>query len=84
MEEKRSSPLLNILSVLYVAGAVYLLFLVCTHCYPQTEEYLRQALAGLEDSPVRAAFSVLTEGLQQGQPVVECLTDSCEVLFSEI
>ena len=66
-------------SGVYLLAAVLLLLCVCGYCYPQT----RQMFAGMEDSPVRQAFSTLAEGLETGEPVRSTMTDAVQVLFGQ-
>lgn len=85
MQEAKKTPrILTVLSVIYVAGALWLLLTVCGFCYPQVGESVRQALAGLEDSALQEAFGTLTEGLEAGLPVRETVAASIEVLVGEI
>lgn len=75
--------LCNFLSVCYVLGALCLLVLVCCRCYPDMELRGRKVFAGSEDSPARAAFSVLSEELGHGSSFKESVVKSYEVLFGE-
>ena len=71
------------MSAVYLLMSICLLLSVCMHCYPQAEEKLREVIVGVSDSPVREAFGVLAEGLEESRPVKEVLSRSYEVLVGE-
>lgn len=68
------------LSVCYLLVAICLLVAVCCYCYPNLEAWGRTALSGKEDSPVKAAFSVLSDSLSQGETLQDSLSLSYEAL----
>lgn len=74
--------LATFLSGIYVLAACLLLLGVCRYCYPALGGQVRDALTGLEDSPVREAFGVLAEGLETGMPLKETLGETAEILFA--
>ena len=83
MEKPKGSGFLRFLSGVYLAAALVLLVVVCTNCCPAAEQAVKAAAAGLEDSPVREAFAVLTDNLRQGTPLNECFAETAAVLFDE-
>ena len=85
MEQDKKRPgLKTVLSAVYLLVSLCLLLGICAKCYPQADEKLRQALIGAQSSPVREAFSVLTQGLTEDVPVKEVLSRSYEVLLDGV
>ncbi len=78
---KGSGKFAAFLSGLCVLAAVLLLVGVCGYCYPQMGDRLKEVVGGMEDGPVREAFGVLSEGLQDGQPIKETVAKTAEILF---
>lgn len=82
MEKRRKkSNLASILSGLYIVAALCLLFSVCSHCYPTFGQRLRQAIGGDENSPVRQAFGILTDGLEAEKPIRETFAATWDALI---
>lgn len=80
MEEKqKNSKFASFLSGIYILAALCLLLGVCSHCYPAFGQRLRQVIGGGENSPVRQAFGVLTEGFEAGKPIKETFAATIEV-----
>ncbi len=73
----------NLISSLCVLAALGLLAATCLYCYPSLEGKLRQAVAGLEDSPVREAFAVMADGLEAGESVRDTMDMTVQVLFGQ-
>ena len=69
-------------SGLCLLGALALLMKVCSICYPSVQQEMQNLFMGMEDGAVRQAFGTLAEGLEQGAPVKETLTQTVQVLFS--
>ena len=84
MKEQKKGGFSAVLSAVYLVCSMCLLLLVCSHCYPQYGQKLRQVIAGATDGPAREAFSVLTQGLTERQPVKEVLSQSYEVLTGDM
>ena len=74
--EKKGVPA-RFLSGIYLLGALILLLWVCGNCCPQ----LRRVITGMEDSPLRQAFGVLSEGLESGVPVRDTVERTVQVFF---
>ena len=83
MKERKKGGFAVVLSTLYLVGSLCLLLAVCGHCYPECGDKLRQVIAGATDGPAREAFSVLSEGILDEQPMREVLTKSYEVLTGD-
>ena len=83
-EPKQSFPFLTALSVVYVAGALFLLALVCGLCYPELAEKVRHVIGGWEGGTLQEAFGTLSEGLEAGLPVKETVEASIEVLIRDL
>lgn len=84
MEDKHGGKRwIHFLSTIYITAAIWLLGVVCHICYPSVGQPIRTWMAGLEDSPVREAFSVLAEGLEKGSSVADAVSASVEVLMGE-
>ena len=69
------------LSACCVFAAATLLFMLCLRCYPEIGAYGKAAFFGDDDSPARAAFSVLAESLEDGETIRDSLVKSYEVLI---
>lgn len=82
MEEKKR--LAAFLSGIYLLAACLLLLGVCRYCYPNMGAQIRDAVAGLEDSPVRQAFGVLTEGLEDGTPLRDAVGNTVRTLLDHV
>lgn len=84
MESKqRRHRLASFLSGIYLLAALLLTLGVCGRCCPALEEKMKQAVAGLEDGPVRQAFGTLADGLEEGKPIRQTMTETVQVLFDE-
>ena len=84
MDEKRKgSKLSNWISVLYLFAALWLLGTVCNTCYPALTEPVITYLIGMEDNPVREAFSTFVNGVEQGNAMPDVVSASVEVLLGE-
>ncbi|MBP3633078.1 MAG: hypothetical protein J6J43_00705 [Oscillospiraceae bacterium] len=82
-EPKKSGTFAKIISAICLVLSICLLIGVCGHCYPQIEQTIRQAVAGVSDNPVQEAFGVLADGLGESRPVKEVLSESYGVLIGE-
>lgn len=78
-QTREKTGIAGIISYGLILAALWLLVTVCGRCYPQTEQWLREQMTGLENTPVREAFGVLTEGLEEGKPIQQVLHDSAMV-----
>ena len=83
MKKTKREKLAAAISVIYITAAFCLLVAVCTHCYPKVGEFGRRLVMGTEESPARAAFSVLTDSLERGNSLKNSVISSCEVLFGK-
>ena len=72
-----------VLSALYLLAAAGLLLGVCGHCYPAVGRWVGTVLGGSESSPVREAFSVLSEGLERGTSLKEAARNAGSVLIGD-
>ena len=79
-EHKKTNRLMAFCSVVYLLSAVVLLLAVCGYCYPAVEQWTQAVIAGAEDSPVKEAFHVLSDGLESGVPWKEAASSSFSVL----
>jgi hypothetical protein len=77
MEKKKGAA--GFISAVYLLGALVLLLWVCGNCCPR----VRQMVVGLDGSPIRDAFGVLSEGLESGEPVRETMGRTVQVFFEE-
>ena len=83
-ETQKGSGIATFFSVLYMLAALCLLFGVCSYCYPQVGERVRQVIGGLEEGAVQEAFGTLADGLEAGLPVKETIAASVEVLLGDV
>ena len=84
MEGKRRGQwLASFLSGIYLLAALLLALGVCGRCCPALGEKIKQAVAGLETSPVRQAFGTLADGLEEGKPIRQTMAETVQVLFGE-
>lgn len=83
-ETKKGSGVAAFFSFLYILAALCLLLGVCSFCYPQVGERVRQVIGGWEESAVREAFGTLADGLEAGLPVKETVAASVEVLLGDV
>lgn len=72
-----------VLSTLSLLVSILALVLVCHSCCPELNQQLRRLVGGLEDSPVRQAFSVMADGLGSGAPVKQTMEETAQVLFGK-
>lgn len=70
-------------SGLCVLGALALLLVVCTKCYPNVHRKVQELFSGVDTGPVRQAFGVLAEGLEEGDPIRQTLRETVDTLFHE-
>ena len=80
---KKGLFLAGFCSVVYLIVAVGLLLGVCGYCYPSAGQWIKAVVVGAEDSPVRTAFNVLSDGLEAGTPLKEAARDSVAVLIGD-
>ena len=83
-EPKQTFPVLTVLSVIYVLGALCLLVLVCGVCYPELAQKIRHVIGGWEGGTLQEAFGTLSDGLEAGLPVKETVEASIEVLIRDL
>lgn len=84
MEQKRKSSFLVVLfSTFYLLAALGLLLGVCGYCYPETGQWVQKVVAGVQDSPIRQAFGVLSDGLETGQTLKDAAQASFSVLMGD-
>ena len=82
MDETRKNCWIGTLcSFVYLLVAISLLLGVCGYCYPSMRNWTQSVIAGAEDSPVREAFHVLSEGLEDGVPLKDAAQASLSVLI---
>lgn len=81
MKQGGGNKLAAVCSWISLAISIAALVLVCRNCCPELGGELRRVLGGLEDSPVRQAFSVMADGLGSGAPVKDTMRDTAQVLF---
>lgn len=65
------SRLAVVLSTICLIISVGMFFITCSLYWPQVGDRIRAVMIGQADSPLNAAFSSLSEGLEQGKPVRE-------------
>lgn len=82
-EQKKEAGKKALWSTIYLLVAICLFLGVCANYYPQVGQTLRDVISGPDDSPIREAFGVLTDGLSDSRPVKEVLSQSYEVLSGE-
>ena len=80
---KKNGVFAAVFSLLYLVAAIGLLLGVCGHCYPGLGQWVDTVIAGNDDSPVRAAFNILSEGLESGVPLKEAAQTSFAVLIGD-
>lgn len=80
MEKTKTQSCLNALSFGAVLGALWLLLTVCGKFAPEMSQWVREQLTGLEGSKAQTAFSVLAQGLEQGEPLKQAVLESVEIL----
>ena len=80
-DKKKGSWVMGICSIVYLMVAICLLLGVCGYCYPAIGTWSKMIISGAEDSPVREAFHVLSDGLQSGAPIKDTALESLQVLF---
>jgi len=80
---KKTGFFAAVFSLLYLMAAVGLLLGVCGHCYPGLGRWVDTLIAGNDDSPVRAAFNTLSDGLEAGVPLKEAAQTSFAVLIGD-
>lgn len=80
MEKMKKQSCLNAVSFGAVLGALWLLLTVCGQCAPEATQWVRERLTGLEGSKAQAAFSVLAQGLENGEPLRQAISESVEIL----
>ena len=78
---KKGSILSGVFSFLYLLAAIRLLLGVCGYCYPEAGERVRVAISGIEDNPVRAAFNVLSDDLENGKSIKDAALASLDVII---
>lgn len=83
MKKEKSGFGATFFSGLCVLAALVLLVGVCGHCYPTLWQELEDVFAGMENGPVRQAFSTLTEGMENGESVRETLAQTAQVFLHE-
>lgn len=81
MKRSEGGKVAAVLSGLSLLVSIMALVLVCRFCCPEMGTKLRQLVGGLEGSPVRQAFSVMADGLGEGEPVGQTLRETVQVLF---
>ena len=66
---------------MYLLVAICLFLGVCGYCYPDAGMWTRAVIAGAEDSPVREAFNVLSDGLEEGLSIRDAAKSSVSALI---
>lgn len=71
------------LSGLALFLSVICLLSVCHYCYPDMEQKAREILGGVKDNAARQAFHIMAEGLEEGDPVKQTISETAKVLFGK-
>lgn len=73
----------SFLGGLCVTLLMLLLLLVCSYCYPDLEEKASDWVMGLDTGPVREAFRIVSEGLEEGAPIRDTVSDAMDTLLEK-
>ena len=84
MKKGLGRKLVDVLSVCYLTGAIFLAGVVCFQCFPEFKDRLRHIMIGLENGPVQEAFSTFADSLEAGIPLKDSLKATVEWLVSNV
>lgn len=83
MRECRSGRWKSILSYGAILGALWLLVQVCGQCYPAAGQQIRETILGPAHTQIQTAFHTLTEGLADGLPIQDAVSQTVAVFREE-